>query len=90
LAAVALALVLVLSAGSATAPPAFAITRHDDGSLTVNLNEPNAGLIGTNRKLAARARGSTSISRWRRVRRTRAARWTVSRRRRVRTCRGRR
>jgi len=57
LAGVAAALVVVLSAGSATAPPAFAITKHDDGSLTVNLANPGAGLIGTNRKLAAMGTG---------------------------------
>jgi hypothetical protein len=57
LAGVGAALVLILSAGGATAPPAFAITKHDDGSLTVNLSNPNAGLIGTNRKLAAMGTG---------------------------------
>lgn len=53
LAGVGAALVLALSAGGATAPPAFAVTRHSDGSLTVNLANPGQGLIGINRKLAA-------------------------------------
>jgi hypothetical protein len=52
LAGVGAALVLALSAGGAAAPPAFAITTHGDGSLTVNLDS-DAGLIGVNRKLAA-------------------------------------
>jgi hypothetical protein len=53
LAGVGAALVLALSAGGATAPPAFAVTKHSDGSLTVNLADPGQGLIGINRKLAA-------------------------------------
>lgn len=53
LAGVGAALVIALSAGGATAPPAFALTRHSDGSLTVNLDNPGQGLIGINRKLAA-------------------------------------
>lgn len=53
LAGVGAALVLALSAGGAAAPPAFAVTKHSDGSLTVNLADPGQGLIGVNRKLAA-------------------------------------
>jgi hypothetical protein len=52
LAGVGAALVLVLSAGGAAAPPAFAITSNHDGSLTVNL-DTDQGLVGANRKLAA-------------------------------------
>lgn len=56
LAGVGAALVLALGAGGAAAPPAFAITRHDDGSLAVSLNSHN-GLIGVNRRLAAMGAG---------------------------------
>lgn len=52
LAGVGAGLVLALGIGGATSPPAFAITKHDDGSLTVNLDN-DGGLIGANRKLAA-------------------------------------
>lgn len=38
LAGVGAALVIALSAGGATAPPAFAITKHSDGSVLVQLN----------------------------------------------------
>ena len=38
LAGIAVALVLALSAGGATAPPAFAITQHNDGSVLVQLD----------------------------------------------------
>jgi hypothetical protein len=52
LAGVGAALLLILSAGGAAAPPAFAITANGDGSLAVNLDSA-AGLVGVNRKLAA-------------------------------------
>jgi hypothetical protein len=52
LAGIGAALVLILSAGGAAAPPAFAITTNGDGTLTVNL-VTDAGLAGVNRKLAA-------------------------------------
>ncbi|MGH3600839.1 MAG: hypothetical protein ACRDQH_11285, partial [Pseudonocardiaceae bacterium] len=52
LAGVGTALVLALSAGGAAAPPAFAITSHSDGSLSINLDDPGQGLVGTNNQLA--------------------------------------
>ena len=52
LAGVGAALLLVLSAGGAAAPPAFAITSQNDGSLAINLDSPGQGLVGTNNQLA--------------------------------------
>ena len=45
LAGIGAALVLILSAGGAAAPPAFAITTNGDGSLTVNLDTPSTSTI---------------------------------------------
>jgi hypothetical protein len=54
LAGVGAALVLVLSAGGAAAPPAFAITTNGDGSVLVNLKFYSAESIpAVNRKLTA-------------------------------------
>ena len=50
LAGVGVALTLVLSATAG--PPAFAVTRHDDGSVSVQINR-KSGIAGANRKLAA-------------------------------------
>ena len=52
LAGVGVALVLVLSAGGAAAPPAFAITRQHDGSVLVQLNR-DSNLHDVNAKLTA-------------------------------------
>jgi hypothetical protein len=51
LAAIATAAVLAVSATTAT-PPAFAVTRHHDGSVAVKINR-ESGIAGANRKLAA-------------------------------------
>jgi hypothetical protein len=56
LAGVGAALVLVLSAGGAAAPPAFAITKHSDGSVLVQLNRQE-DLGQANQKLAAMGTG---------------------------------
>jgi hypothetical protein len=56
LAGVGAALVLVLSAGGAAAPPAFAITTHSDGSVLVQLNRQE-DLGQANQKLAAMGTG---------------------------------
>jgi hypothetical protein len=54
LAGVGAALVLVLSAGGAAAPPAFAVTKQDDGSVLVNLSYLGGQTIPqVNQKLAA-------------------------------------
>jgi hypothetical protein len=54
LAGVGAALLLVLSAGGAAAPPAFAITKQNDGSVLVKLNyAQNLNLPQVNQKLAA-------------------------------------
>ncbi len=50
LAAIAVAAALLL--GASTSPPAFAITRNHDGTVTVNLRKL-AGIAGANAKLAA-------------------------------------
>ena len=50
LAAVATAAVLLLDAS--TSPPAFAVTRNRDGTVTVNLTR-SSGIVGANEKLAA-------------------------------------
>ena len=50
LAAMATAAALLFSAS--TSPPAFAVTRNPDGTVTVNLIHPS-GIAGANRKLAA-------------------------------------
>jgi hypothetical protein len=50
LASVIAALTLVLSATAS--PPAFAVTRHHDGSVSVKINR-RSGIAGANRKLAA-------------------------------------
>ena len=50
LAGVGVALVLVL--GGSSAPPAFAVTRHHDGSVAVKIYR-KSGVVGANRKLAA-------------------------------------
>lgn len=52
LAGVAAALLLALSAGGATAPPAFAVTRASDGSVLVHLSSPE-GVPGAEAKLAS-------------------------------------
>ncbi|HTU31655.1 MAG TPA: hypothetical protein VMF07_19845 [Solirubrobacteraceae bacterium] len=52
LAGVGAALLLALSAGSAAAPPAFAITTNHDGTLVVDLSDPGQGLFPLNNKLA--------------------------------------
>jgi hypothetical protein len=52
LAGVGAVLVLALSAGGAAAPPAFAITRSGDGSVTVQINRVSS-LVNANRKLVA-------------------------------------
>lgn len=52
LAGVGAALVLALSAGGAAAPPAFAITQHNDGSVLVTLDRQE-DLGQANQKLAA-------------------------------------
>jgi len=52
LAGVGAALLLVLSAGGAAAPPAFAITTNSDGSVTVQINE-DTSLPAANHKLTA-------------------------------------
>ena len=52
LAGVGAALVVALSAGSAAAPPALAITTHDDGSVLVTLNG-HEDIGQANQKLAA-------------------------------------
>jgi hypothetical protein len=60
LAGVGAALVLVLSAGGATAPPAFAVTRQDNGSVLVKLNyQTNQNLPQVNAKLAAMGTGES-------------------------------
>jgi hypothetical protein len=56
LAGVGAALVLLLSAGGAAAPPAFAITKHTDGSVLVQLNRQE-DLGQVNQKLAAMGTG---------------------------------
>lgn len=38
--------------GASTSPPAFAVTRNPDGTVTVNLRQPS-GIAGANEKLAA-------------------------------------
>lgn len=38
--------------GASTSPPAFAVTRNSDGTVTVNLRQPS-GIAGANKKLAA-------------------------------------
>ena len=38
--------------GASTSPPAFAVTRNPDGTVTVNLTRPS-GIAGANEKLAA-------------------------------------
>lgn len=53
LAGIGATLVLVLTAGSAAAPPAFAITSSPDGTLSVDLSNPGEGLFPLNNKLAA-------------------------------------
>jgi len=50
LAAMATAAALLL--GASTSPPAFAVTRNPDGTVTVNLIHPS-GIAGANKKLAA-------------------------------------
>lgn len=50
LAAAAVALIVALSASGA--PPAFAVTRHHDGWVSVRINR-QSGIAGANRKLAA-------------------------------------
>src|SRR5579871_1843265 len=50
LAAMAIATALLL--GASTSPPAFAVTRNPDGTVTVNLRHPS-GITGANKKLAA-------------------------------------
>ncbi len=52
LAGVAAALVVALSAGGATAPPAFAVTRAQDGSVLVHLSSPE-GVPGAEHELAS-------------------------------------
>ncbi len=52
LAGVGAALAIVLGAGGATAPPAFAITKHSDGSVLVQLNRQE-DLGQANQKLTA-------------------------------------
>lgn len=51
LAALATAVTLLVSA-TASPPPAFAVTRHHDGSVSVKINR-RSGVAGANRKLAA-------------------------------------
>jgi hypothetical protein len=51
LAAIATAAVLAVGATTGT-PPAFAVTRHHDGSVSVKINR-RSGIAGANRKLAA-------------------------------------
>ena len=58
LAAVGVALVVALS--GSTAPPAYAITRHDDGSVVVNINQLQS-LPDVNRKLNAMGINSVTI-----------------------------
>jgi hypothetical protein len=50
LAAIATAAALLL--GASTSPPAFAVTRNPDGTVTVSLKQPS-GIAGANRELAA-------------------------------------
>jgi hypothetical protein len=50
LAAMAVAAALLL--GASTSPPAFAVTRNPDGTVTVNLRHPS-GIAGANKELAA-------------------------------------
>jgi len=50
LAAVASAATLLF--GASTSPPAFAVTRNPDGTVTINLRQPS-GIAGVNKKLAA-------------------------------------
>ena len=49
---VAVATAAALLVGASTSPPAFAVTRNPDGTVTVNLTRPS-GIAGANRKLAA-------------------------------------
>jgi hypothetical protein len=42
----------VLLLGASTSPPAFAVTRNPDGTVTVNLRHPS-GIAGANKTLAA-------------------------------------
>jgi hypothetical protein len=60
LAGVGVALVLVLGAGGAAAPPAFAVTKQDNGSVLVKLNyQTNQNLPQVNARLAAMGTGES-------------------------------
>jgi hypothetical protein len=48
----AMATAAVLLFGASTSPPAFAVTRNPDGTVTVSLKDPS-GIAGANKKLAA-------------------------------------
>jgi hypothetical protein len=43
---------VMLGLSAAASPPAFAVTRHHDGSVSVKINR-RSGVAGANRKLAA-------------------------------------
>ena len=51
------ALALALTAGGATAPPAFAINSNQNGSLTVDVADPGQGLFPLNTELANKGYG---------------------------------